>query len=423
MKSTSMICSEITARAYLVGGAVRDELLGLDSQDRDWVVVGVSEADMLSAGFTRVGADFPVFLHPHTQEEYALARTERKTGRGYAGFSFDTRASVTLEADLKRRDLTINAIAKAGDGTLVDPCGGVDDLRRGVLRHASPAFVEDPVRVLRIARFLARYRHRHFEIAQETYELMRAQVQAGELEHLVPERVFEELRKTLREPTPSAFLRALRECGALRVVFPELDALYGVPQRAEFHPEICTGLHQEMVSDAAARLYPAHEKIGFCSLLHDLGKARTPADVLPRHLHHESAGLAPVQQFCKRLRVPSEWARLAELTCVEHLSIHRVHELRAGTIVELLMRIDVLRKPERLSLITSACHADKAGRLGLGDAQYPQAELLQACATAMRQVDTQALLEKGLQGQAFAKAIKDARCRGVADVLKDALHT
>src|SRR5690348_3115323 len=277
-------------KTYLVGGAVRDRLLGLPVKDRDHVVVGATPEAMLRAGFKPVGKDFPVFLHPQTQEEYALARTERKTGRGYHGFAFDTDPTVTLEDDLRRRDLTINAIAQDDDGTLIDPFGGAADLRAGILRHVSPAFAEDPVRILRVARFAARYAERGFRIAASTLELMRAMVRDGEVDHLVPERVWAETRKALAERAPSAFVRTLRDCGALARIMPEVDALYGVPQRAEFHPEIDTGVHTEMVLDVAARIAPGDALIGWCALTHDLGKALTPTAELPSHRRHEQRG-------------------------------------------------------------------------------------------------------------------------------------
>jgi tRNA nucleotidyltransferase (CCA-adding enzyme) len=405
-------------QTYLVGGAVRDALLNRPVKDRDYVVVGATPAQMLALGFQAVGADFPVFLHPQTHEEYALARTERKTAPGYTGFAFHAGAEVTLEEDLLRRDLSINAIAQASDGTLIDPYNGLRDLRAGVLRHVSHAFVEDPVRVLRIARFMARYASMGFSIAPETMALMRLQVRNGELAHLVPERVFEELRKALSEPKPSAFLRSLRACGALQVVFPELDALYDVPQRAEYHPEICTGVHQEMVSDQAALLAPGDTLVGFCALTHDLGKALTPKTELPRHLHHEQNGAEPVRNFAERLKAPREWQQLAVLNCVEHLNIHRIEEMRAGSVFDLLSRIDAFRKPERIRTLTTACAADKRGRLGLQDSDYPQGEVLQRAFDAAVAVDTQSLIDKGLNGLAFGEALRLKRCEAIARVLR-----
>ncbi|HET6395834.1 MAG TPA: multifunctional CCA addition/repair protein, partial [Pseudoxanthomonas sp.] len=369
---------------YLVGGAIRDELLGLPAGDRDWVVVGATPEQMLGLGFRAVGRDFPVFLHPETGEEHALARTERKSGRGHRGFVVDAHPSVTLEQDLQRRDFTVNAIARAADGRLVDPYGGTEDIRRRVLRHVGPAFAEDPLRVLRAARFMARLAPLGFQVAPETLALMREMVAGGELDTLVPERVWQELRRALAAPRPSAFLATLRACGALAAVLPEVDALYGVPQRAEFHPEVDTGRHQELVSDMAARLAPGDDLVGFAALTHDLGKALTPQRVLPRHIGHEQAGLAPLAALCERLRVPQEHRRLAEAVCREHLNVHRLGELRDRTVYELLERCDAFRRPERVPRIALACEADKRGRLGSAEADYPQgAELRRLHAAAL----------------------------------------
>ena len=409
-----MPCSSVidldVGQVYLVGGAVRDGLLGITVKDRDWVIVGATPESLLAEGYSQVGSDFPVFLHPQTKEEYALARTERKTGRGYAGFSFNSGVEVSIEQDLLRRDLTINAIAQAADGSLIDPFNGQGDLRRGILRHVSEAFVEDPVRVLRVARFAARYASLGFRIAPETLDLMRHQVSSGEMAHLVPERVFEELKKALSEAKPSAFLRALRSCGALKVVFPEIDALYGVPQRALYHPEIDTGIHQEMVSDQAALLAPGDSLVGFCALTHDFGKGLTPDTVLPAHVGHESAGAPPVEAFCARLRVPTPWQQLAVLNCREHLNIHRIQELRAGSLMDLLTRFDAFRRPERIPVLALACAADKRGRLGLNDSSYPQGELLKAVLKAAQSVTTDALIAKGLTGPALGAGLREARC-------------
>lgn len=415
-----MLCSnESNAhwQVYLVGGAVRDALLGLAVKDRDWVIVGATPEALIAQGYNQVGSDFPVFLHPKSKEEYALARTERKTGRGYAGFSFNSGAEVSIEQDLLRRDLTINAIAQAADGSLIDPFNGQRDLKLGILRHVSDAFIEDPVRVLRVARFAARYAALGFSIAPQTLELMRQQVSSGELAHLVAERVFEELKKALSEAKPSAFLRALRSCGALKVVFPEVDALYGVPQRALYHPEIDTGLHQEMVSDQAALLAPGDALVGFCALTHDFGKGLTPDTVLPAHIGHETAGAPPVEAFCARLRVPMPWQQLAVLNCREHLNIHRIQELRAGSLMDLLTRCDAFRRPERIPVLALACAADKRGRLGLSDSGYPQAELLKAAHKVAQAVSTEALLAKGLTGPALGAALREARCKAIHDAL------
>jgi tRNA nucleotidyltransferase (CCA-adding enzyme) len=403
-------------KIYRVGGAVRDSLLGRASSDVDYVVVGATPADMTREGYRPVGKDFPVFLHPRSNEEYALARTERKTAPGYHGFAFNADPTVTLEDDLERRDLTINAIAEDEHGNLIDPYGGVRDIKARVLRHVSPAFSEDPVRVLRVARFLARFSSCGFSIAAETMALMRDMVDAGEVDHLVPERVWTETRKALSEATPSAFLRTLRECGALRVLFPEIDALYGVPQRAEFHPEIDTGVHNEMVVDMAARLAPADDLIGFCAMTHDLGKALTPVDELPRHIMHEERGVAPLRELATRLRVPGEHAELGVLCCRLHLLCHRAFELRPETLFGLIEKLDAFRKPQRLEQFITVCEADKRGRLGLSESDYPQADLLRAAYQAAVAIKAAAFVEEGLQGPAIAEAMRKARIVAVAGV-------
>jgi len=402
-------------KTYLVGGAVRDRLLGLAVKDRDYVVVGAAPDELLALHFKPVGKDFPVFLHPETKEEYALARTERKTGRGYHGFAFDTERGVTLEDDLRRRDLTINAIAEDENGTLVDPFDGATDLRNGILRHVSPAFAEDPVRILRVARFAARYASRGFRIADETMQLMTSMVDNGEADHLVPERVWAEMQKALTEPTPSAFVRALRDCGALRVLMPEVDALYGVPQRAEFHPEVDTGVHVEMVLDMAAKLAPGDALIGWCALTHDLGKALTPADVLPSHRGHERAGIEPIKTLSSRLKVPAEFATLAQLVCKLHLLAHTAFELRASTILELFEKLDAFRLPRRLQQFLLACTADKRGRKGMQDDDYPQARYLTDLFHAALTPKAQTFVDRGLEGTDVGKALREARLRAISD--------
>jgi tRNA nucleotidyltransferase (CCA-adding enzyme) len=404
---------------YLVGGAVRDKLLGRPVVDRDWVVVGATPEDMLAAGYRPVGKDFPVFLHGQTKEEYALARTERKTGRGYHGFAFHADPTVTVEQDLERRDLTINAIAQHEDGTLVDPFGGVRDIQTRTLRHVSDAFAEDPVRLLRVARFAARYAPLGFSVADETMALMRRMVEDGEVDHLVPERVWAETRKALSEPMPSAFLRVLRESGALRVLFPEVDALYGVPQRPEFHPEVDTGIHVEMVLDAAAKLAPGDALVGWCALTHDLGKALTPANVLPRHIMHEQRGVEPVQAISARLKVPVEYAFMAEMVCRHHLNAHMALELKPATILRLLEGLGALRRPARLETFLLACMADKRGRLGSEDADYPQADFLRGCREAAASITSQPFVEKGLQGPAIGEAMKKAQVKAISTVPKN----
>ena len=401
---------------YLVGGAVRDQLLGRPVVDRDWVVVGATPDDMLAAGFKPVGKDFPVFLHGQTKEEYALARTERKTGRGYHGFAFHADPGVTVEQDLERRDLTINAIAQRDDGNLVDPFGGVDDIRTRTLRHVSSAFVEDPVRLLRVARFAARYAPLGFTVADDTLALMRRMVDDGEVDHLVPERVWTETRKALAEPRPSVFLQVLRDTGALRLLFPEVDALYGVPQRPEYHPEIDTGIHVQMVLDAAAVLAPGDALVGWCALTHDLGKALTPAHVLPRHIMHEQRGVEPVRELSARLKVPAEYAFMAEMVCKHHLNAHMAFELKPTTVLRLLDALGALRRPERLETFLLACMADKRGRAGSADAPYPQADFLRSCRTAAAAVTSQPFVERGLQGPAIGEAMKKAQAAAIAAV-------
>jgi len=398
---------------YLVGGAVRDRLLGLPAGDNDYVVVGETPEAMLARGFRPVGRDFPVFLHPDSSEEYALARTERKSGRGYRGFVVDADPAVTLEEDLARRDFTINAIAQDADGRLVDPFGGARDIQARVLRHVGAAFVEDPLRVLRAARFMARFAALGFSIAPETLALMRAMVAGGELSELVPERVWQELSRALASPAPSAFLRTLHDCGALAVVLPEVEALYGVPQRAEYHPEVDTGVHVELVCDMAAQLAPGDAVIGFAALTHDLGKALTPADVLPKHIGHESAGVAPLRALCERLRVPLAHRQLATLACREHLNIHRLFELRAVTVHDLLARCDGFRQPARIAQLGLVCEADKRGRAGLGESPYPQREELTRLLAAALSVRAGDVAREGLEGPALGEALRRARIRAI----------
>ncbi|MDP2794390.1 MAG: multifunctional CCA addition/repair protein [Sulfurisoma sp.] len=397
-------------QVFCVGGAVRDELLGLRVQDRDWVVVGATPEDMLARGFVPVGKDFPVFLHPRTHEEYALARTERKTAPGYKGFVFHADAGVTLEEDLARRDLTINAIAKSEDGALIDPYGGQRDLQARVLRHVSPAFAEDPVRILRVARFVARFAD--FTVAPETLDLMRLMVNNGEVDALVPERVWQELARGLMEAAPSRMFGTLRACGAASRILPELDALWGVPQRADYHPEIDTGVHVMMVIDMAARLnlpLPAR----FAALTHDLGKGGTPAFVLPRHGGHEARGVELLGPLCERLRVPVECRDVALLTARFHGDIHKPEQLRPATMVKLLERCDVLRRPERFELVLGACEADFRGRLGFAERDYPQAALWRQALAAVRGVDAGAIARSCTDPALIPQRIFDARVAAV----------
>ncbi len=402
---------------YLVGGAVRDRLLGRPAGDRDWVVVGATPAQMILAGYRPVGRDFPVFLHPETREEHALARTERKTAPGYTGFVFHAEPTVTLEQDLERRDFTINAIAQRADGSLVDPFGGARDIEARVLRHVSPAFAEDPVRILRAARFLARFAPLGFTLAPETLALMRGMVAAGEVDHLVAERVWQELKKALEMPQPSAAIALLRDCGALAKLLPEVDALYGVPQRPEYHPEVDTGIHTQMVLDMAARLAPGDALVGFCALTHDLGKALTPASELPKHIGHEHSGVRPLRAVCARWKVPAEFAAVAEIVCREHLNVHRLAELRPETVHDLIARCDGFRKPERIGQLALACEADKRGRRGLSEAAYPSGPLLLKLHAAAAAVSAGHAVATGLEGPAIGEWLRKARITAIRDAL------
>lgn len=399
---------------YLVGGAVRDALMGLPVKDRDWVVVGATPDEMKSRGFKEVGQQFPVFLHPHNGEEYALARTERKTGPGYAGFEFRTGTNVTLEDDLARRDLTINAIAQAPDGSLIDPYCGREDIECGVLRHVSAAFCEDPVRLLRVARFHARF---GFDIAPETVELMCTMVENGEVDALVPERIWAELRDALCEPRPSAFFLALRECGALARILPEVDVLFGVPQRADYHPEVDTGVHTMMVVDQAAAL-GGDTRVRFAALVHDLGKAVTPEAQLPSHYGHEWSGLGCIRQMCRRLRVPGDYRDLALLACEVHLNLHRVNELKAATLLGLLEKIDAFRRPARLDQILLVGEADSRGRKGRESTPYTQAQFLRTCFEAACEVDAAGIAKGSKNGPAISQAIRDERIRAIESARK-----
>jgi tRNA nucleotidyltransferase (CCA-adding enzyme) len=400
-------------KAYRVGGSVRDELLGLPVKDHDYVVVGSDPEEMVRLGFRPVGKDFPVFLHPETAEEYALARTERKTGRGYKGFTVYAAAEVTLEQDLARRDLTINAIARDEHGALIDPFGGAQDLKRGVLRHVSPAFAEDPVRILRVARFAARFA---FEIAPETLALMRRMVQQGEVDHLVPERAWQELSRGLMEPRPSLMLEALRACGALARILPEVDALFGVPQPPEHHPEVDTGLHILLVVDYAASRHLSLP-VRFGALTHDLGKGETPRERWPSHIGHEERGVALIRGMCERLRVPNDCRDLALLCARHHGEIHRAQELRPATIVKLLERCDALRRPERFEELLLACACDFHGRPGYEALSYAPAPLLRKALEAARGVDAAAIAAAHAgQPTKIAAVLHEARVRAIKDL-------
>lgn len=398
---------------HLVGGAVRDELLGLPVGERDWVVTGASPEDMLAAGYKPVGNDFPVFLHPQSHEEYALARTERKHGHGYHGFTFYTGTDVSLEADLIRRDLTVNAMARGAEGELIDPYGGQRDLAAKVLRHVSPAFAEDPLRILRVARFHTRFAPLGFTVADETLALMRAMVDNGEVDHLVPERVWKELARALMHAQPSTFMTTLREVGALKRLLPEVDALFGVPQTAKYHPEIDTGIHVMMALDMTARLHAPLE-VRVATLVHDLGKALTPARVLPGHRGHEATGVPLVRALCQRLRIPNACRDLAVLVTREHLNVHRAMELRPPTILKLLERMDALRQPQRFQLALLACECDSRGRKGLQEAAYPQARFLLDALQVANSVQAQAVVADGFSGPDIGRELAKRRAQALS---------
>ncbi len=402
-------------QVYLVGGAVRDTLLGLTPRERDWVVTGTTPAAMLALGYQQVGKDFPVFLHPQSKEEYALARTERKSGRGYHGFAFDTDPSVSLEDDLARRDLTINAIAERDDGTRIDPYGGIADINARLLRHVSPAFREDPLRVLRVARFAARFARLGFRVADETLTLLQEMAASGELADLTAERVWQETQRALAGPSPRVYFETLRACGALTVLFPEIARLWGVPQRADYHPEVDTGIHVMMVLDQAEKL-SGESRVRFAALTHDLGKGTTPADVLPRHIGHEQRSVKLLHELCDRYRIPNDHRDLAAHVAYYHGIVHRAFELRAQTVLEMLEKIDAFRRPERYEEFLLACEADHRGRLGLEKNPYPQADYLRALWSATQQVDTAPLREQGLTGAALGEAIRRVRLTRITEL-------
>ena len=399
-------------QVYLVGGAVRDALLGLPVHERDWVVVGATPEQLAAQGYTPVGQDFPVFLHPESHEQYALARRERKTGPGYHGFQFQAAPDVTLEDDLRRRDLTVNAMAQDQDGRLIDPYGGQRDLGQKLLRHVSEAFVEDPVRILRVARFAARYWPLGFRVAPETLALMRRMVESGEADALVPERVWAETVRALAEPAPEAFFEVLRACGALAVVFPELDRLWGVPQPARWHPEIDTGVHVMLVLKAAARLTDS-ARIRFAALTHDLGKGTGDRSRWPSHHGHEERSVALVDALCERLRVPVDFRELAVLAARWHGLCHRALELRASTVVDLLERLDAFRRPERFAECLIACEADFRGRAGMGERAYPQAEYLRAARAATAAMTLPEAERTAVSGAEFGRRLHARRVEAV----------
>lgn len=396
---------------YLVGGAVRDKQLKLKATERDWVVVGSSESEMLTQGFKRVGKDFPVFLHPSTHEEYALARTERKKGKGYYGFECHASPEVTLEQDLSRRDLTINAIAEDEQGNLIDPFHGLDDLEKKQLRHVSPAFSEDPVRILRIARFAARFAPLGFTIAPETMALMRSMVEAGEVEALVPERVWQEMVRALSEQEPSQFFLVLRECGALMKIWPSLNKLWGVPQPPQYHPEIDTGLHVMMALQQAVSL-SLDPEVRFAVVCHDLGKGKTPEKEWPSHRGHEEKGVPLIKAFCEQYRVPKEYRDLAILVSRYHLHCHKVQELKSSTLLKTLENLDVFRKPSRFEQFLLCCAADAKGRGGdLQGRNYPQADIMRSAYQLVVKVSAQDFLDKGYEGALLGKKIHEERIK------------
>ena len=401
---------------YLVGGAVRDSLLNIDVKDKDWVVVGSTPNEMGSLGYQAVGQDFPVFLHPKTKEEYALARTERKSGQGYKGFTCYAEPDVTLEEDLLRRDLTINAIAQSDNGELIDPYNGQDDLNNRLLRHVSGAFVEDPLRVLRVARFAARFHYLGFTIAPETMALMKTLVDSGELSHLTPERVWQEWEKSLSSQHPEIFLSILKECGALAVVLPELDALFGVPQPEKWHPEIDTGIHTLMVTQQAA-LLSQDLPTRFAAQVHDLGKGVTPESEWPSHKMHCHTGIKLIKKLCARVKVPNEYRDLALLVCEHHTNIHRAPELRAQTFIKILDKMDVWRKPERLAPILLCCQADHAGRLGLESEPYLQKARFEMAFEAAKAVEVKEVVAAGFKGQEIREELTKRRIEAVKSKL------
>ena len=399
-------------KIYLVGGAVRDKLLGFTPKEHDWVVVGATPEQMLDKGFKQVGKDFPVFLHPDTHEEYALARTERKTAPGYKCFTFHAASDVTLEQDLQRRDLTVNAIAEDEQGNIIDPYNGILDIDQRILRHVSEAFNEDPVRILRVARFAARFASMAVLVADSTLALMRSMVDSGEADALVPERVWKELETALSTDTPQQFFETLRQCGALEKLFPEIDALYGVPQSEKHHPEIDTGIHTMMVLEQCARLTD-DPVTRFAALLHDLGKGITPKEQWPKHLEHEENGVPLINALCDRYRVPNDYRDLAVHVSRYHLHCHRANELRSNSILKLFKNTDAFRRPERFQQFLMACEADARGRTGFENQPSPQAKLLRRALAAANQVDAKSIAESGLKGAAIANQLQEQQIRAI----------
>ena len=404
------------AKTYLVGGAVRDDLLGFQAKEHDWVVVGSTPDEMLNDGFKQVGASFPVFLHPQSGEEYALARTEKKAGHGYHGFRVDFHPGVTLEEDLLRRDLTINAIARDTDGSLIDPYGGQQDIEQKLLRHVSGAFVEDPLRVLRVARFAARFAHLGFKVHPSTLALMTDITRSGELQHLAAERVWREIERSMMMANPSVFVSVLRECGALEILLPEVNALFGVPQPEKYHPEIDTGVHLLMALDQAAALSNGSANVGFAVLMHDLGKGITPVETLPSHHGHEASGVPLVDAVCDRFRVPNAVHDLARKVCARHLYCHRILQARPMKVMRLLEILDAFRNAELLPDFIKACEADYRGRKGLEDRPYPQGEYLQNTCKAATAILARDLDLQGISGPAIGEKLRQARIEAIAEV-------
>ncbi len=405
-------------KTYLVGGAVRDRLLNIPVKDNDWVVVGATPDEMTKNGFSAVGKDFPVFLHPKTHEEYALARTERKTAAGYHGFEFHAEKDVTLEEDVKRRDLTINALAEDEHGKVIDYVNGQEDLRNRILRHVSPAFAEDPVRILRIARFSARFAYLGFTVADETMQLMKNMVKQGEVDALVAERVWQETAKALSEPSPDVFIEVLRKCGALKILFPEIDRLFGVPQPEEHHPEIDTGVHTMMVLQQAC-LLSDDPVVRFAALTHDLGKGTTDKDILPHHYGHEERGYYLVKELCKRYKVPNQFTQLAEITSRYHTHVHRALEVKPKTLLKVLNATDAYRRPERFAQFLLACTADSHGRPGYEDYDYQQAPFFAMIRNNTAAVDVQAIIKDGFENEKISNELHNRRLAIIKDLCKE----
>ena len=401
-------------KTYLVGGAVRDKLLGLPVKDRDWVVIGATPKKMIEEGFEPIGENFPVFLHPKTKEEYALARTERKSGKGYKGFVFYSSPKVTLEDDLKRRDLTINAIAEDENGELIDPYGGEADLKNGILRHVSPAFVEDPLRVLRIARFAACF---GFKIADETIKLLHIISKSNELDTLTPERVWSEMEKALAGKYPTRFILALRSCNALKILFPEIDALFGIPQDKKYHPEIDVGRHTLMALNQSVQL-SSDPIVRFSVLVHDLGKATTPKEQLPNHDGHETRGINIIDSFCERYKIPNKYHDLAACVSEFHIDCHQIQEMEPKEILERLEKLDAFRRPERFKQFLTACESDSRGRAGFEEKEFPQAKYFLNALEISKDVNVDLLTNKGLKGKELGEAVRKERIK----ILEEALH-